>query len=114
VRGQLAVRIFDREILLVVAHDGHQDFFGKLEVGGLEVAEEHVRPLRQVGDGVDQRMVFAPACVGDCARHVVQRLANLVAAHFDVGQNVFAFELREVAVGRDDLERSPEERTRWP
>jgi hypothetical protein len=34
VRGQLAVGAFDGEVLLVVAHDGDQHFFGEIEILG--------------------------------------------------------------------------------
>jgi uncharacterized protein YbjT (DUF2867 family) len=69
----------------VVAHDGDEDFFGELEVGGLEVAEQNVGPLGEVGDGVDEGFVFSPAGSRDFARYLVEGLADLLAAEFNVG-----------------------------
>ena len=89
--ASLPSRPFDREVLLVVAHDGDEDLFGEFEVGGLEAAEEDVGPLGEVGDGVDEGLVLAPACAGDGAGDVVESLADFVAAGFDVGEDVLAF-----------------------
>ena len=76
VRGELAVRVFDREVLLVVAHHGDQHFFRQGEVLGLEVAEDDGGPLGEVDDGLDQRLVFAPAGAGDGAGGGVQGLCE--------------------------------------
>ena len=87
---------------------------GRVEVGGLEVAEEDVGPFGEVGDGVDQGFVFAPAGVGDFAGYVVEGFADLLAAEFYVGQDVLAFQLGEVAAGRGSRRVRRRMRTRWP
>ncbi len=45
---------------------------------------------------------------------LIEGLADLLAAEFDVGQDVVAFELGEVAAGRGDVEGLSPWRTRWP
>ena len=65
VRREFALRVFDGEVFLVVAHDRDQNLFGKGEIFGLEAAEQNAGPLGEVGDGVDQGFVFAPAGSGN-------------------------------------------------
>ena len=89
-RGQLAIGVFYGEVLLVVAHDRYQDLFGELQIGGLEVAEQDVGPFGQVGYGVDERVIFAPAGVRDRAGYVVEGFADFLTADFDVGEDVLA------------------------
>ncbi len=80
VRQQLAARIFQREIFLVIAHYGHQHFIGKREKFGIEVAQDDRRKFREVDDRVEQRLVFAPARAGNSARRCVERFANALLA----------------------------------
>ena len=91
--------IFDREVLLVVAHHGDQNFFRQRQVFGLEVAEQHGWPLGKVGDLLHQGLVFTPASLGKSAGRGVERLADAMAARGDVGHHKSCLERREV-VGR--------------
>ena len=93
---QFPLCIFDGEIFLVVAHHRDQYLFGQIEKLRIEAAEDDGGKFRQVDDGCDERLVFAPARSGDGASRRVERLAdhlltlgraqNLRAAQgFDVG-----------------------------
>ena len=83
VGGELAGGVFDGEVFLVVAHDGDEDFLGEGEVLGLEVAEDDGGPLGEVEDGVDERLVWAPAGAGEVAGGGVKGLADGLAARGD-------------------------------
>ena len=65
VRQQLAVGVFEREVLLVIAHHRDQHFVGQREKFGIEAAQNDGREFGQVDDGVEQRLVFAPARAGN-------------------------------------------------
>ena len=84
VRGQFAVRAFNGEVLLVIAHDGDEDFFRQREVFSFKLAENNRGPLGKVNNRFDQRFVFAPACAGDGARGRIECLANRLAPLGDV------------------------------
>ena len=90
VRQQLAVRTLDSEVLLVVAHHGDQHFFRQRQILGLEVTKNHSRPLGQMNDGFNQRLVLAPARSGNSARCRIESLANDTAAldHIDHGKGL--------------------------
>ena len=77
---QFPIRIFDGEIFLVVAHHRDQHFFGQIEKLGIEAAEDDGGKFRQIDDGRDQRLVFAPARAGDGASRRVERFANHLLA----------------------------------
>ncbi len=79
-RRQLAVRAFHGEVLLMIAHHGHEDFFGKREVLLLKAAEQHRRPLGEIRNRVDEALILAPARAGNRSRRRIQRLADLVPA----------------------------------
>ena len=95
---------FDREVVLVVAHDGDEDFFGEREVVGVEAAGEDGGPLGHVGHLVDEGVVFAPAGVGKGAADTVEGLADGVAAELDVGHDVGLGEGSGVGCGLGDLD----------
>ena len=78
VRRELALGVFDRKILLVVAHDRDQNFFRQLQKFGIEAAQDRRRPLGQIDHGVEQRLVFAPARAGNGASGSVECFANLL------------------------------------
>ncbi len=80
VRRELAVGVFEREVLLVVAHDGDQDFGGQREILGIEAAENYRGTLGQVDNRVEQGLVFAPARAGNRAGGGVEGLADAVLA----------------------------------
>ena len=88
--------IFHREILLVVAHDGHQHFFRQGQVFRLEVARQHAGPLGEMGDLLDQGFIFAPACARQRACRRVQRLADALAADGNVGKDKCRLDRRQV------------------
>ena len=75
-RQQLAVRIFNREIFLVVAHHRDQHFFGEREKLGIEVAEDDGREFREVHYRGEERGIFAPARAGNCARGSIESFAD--------------------------------------
>ena len=77
---QPAVSVFKREVLLVVAHDGDQDLGGQREKLGIEAPKDNRREFGEVDDGVEQRLVFAPARTWDGAGGSVERLANTMFA----------------------------------
>ncbi len=79
-RQQLAVGIFQREIFLVIAHHRHQDFIGQRKVFRIEIAENDGRELRQVDDGVEQRLVFTPAGAGNGAGGNVEIFTDALLA----------------------------------
>ena len=54
VRRSLPFGVFQREVLLVIAHHRDQHFFGKREKFGIEAAENDRREFRQVHDRVEQ------------------------------------------------------------
>ncbi len=60
-RRQLALCIFHREILLVIAHHRHQNLFRQSQILALKVAQNHARPLGQVRHRLNQRFVLAPS-----------------------------------------------------
>ena len=64
-RQQLAARIFDGKIFLMIAHDRDQNFLGQFQKFGIEAAQNHRRPLGEVDDCIEQSLVFAPARAGD-------------------------------------------------
>ncbi len=65
VRREFAVGIFHGEVLLVIAHDGDQDFFGKGEKFAVEVAEDDRRRFGEIDDRVEQFLIFTPARAGN-------------------------------------------------
>jgi hypothetical protein len=105
VRRQFAGSVLDGEILLVVAHDGHQNLLGKRQEFGVEAAHQNRRPLGQVGDRVDQCMIFAPAGAGDGSSDPVQFLADALATVLDLGQHVHRFESGQICRGLRDGQR---------
>ncbi len=89
-------RVFQREVLLVVAHDRDQDFVRQRKKFRIEVAHDYGRELREVDDGVEQRLVFAPARAGNrraaassalrmrCSRSAVDGDDGAVSQRLDV------------------------------
>src|SRR5271170_3728330 len=55
-------------------------------------------------DGVDQRVVFAPAEAGNSTGGCVERLADSVAAGLDFGKNIGGLELLQILRGMSDLD----------
>ncbi len=90
-RSELAVCVLHGEVLLVIAHDGDEHLFGKLEVRGLESAQQNCRPFGQVRHGIDERLVLAPARAFDLARDSIERLADLLSARFNIGEDEGGF-----------------------
>ena len=75
-RREFAVGIFDGEVLLVVAHHGHQDLFGQVQVLRLKIAEDYRWPLGEMHDSLDQCLILTPARAGNGARHLVQSFTD--------------------------------------
>src|SRR5204863_6842271 len=61
VRSQLAVLLFHGEILLVVAHDGDQDFVREAQKGGIEIALDDTGIFVEIGHQLSKRGVFVDA-----------------------------------------------------
>ena len=79
-RRQLAVRIFDGEVFLVIAHHRDQHFFGKREKFAIEVTQNDRRKFGEVDNGIQQFFVFAPARTRHGSGGGVERLANPLLA----------------------------------
>ena len=82
----LPLRIFDREIFLVIAHHRDQHFFRQRQKLRIEAAQNRRRKFGQVHDRIEQRLVFAPARAGNGPRRGIESLANLMLA-FTAPQN---------------------------
>src|SRR5579872_3055498 len=59
---KLPVGIFDREVLLMVAHHRNEDLFRQFQKFWIEAAQYGRRPLGEVDDGIEQNLVFTPPC----------------------------------------------------
>ncbi len=53
VRRQLAQAVIHRKVLLVITHDRDKDFFRQIQIFRREVPQQDIRPLCQVGNGVN-------------------------------------------------------------
>src|ERR1019366_46372 len=60
----------------MVAHHRDQHFFRQSEKLRIEAAENNGRKFRQIDDGRNQRLVFAPARSGNGASGRVERFAD--------------------------------------
>ena len=114
VRRQLSVGVFEREVLLVIAHDGDQNFGGQREKFGIEVAENYRGEFRKVDDGVEQRLVFAPARAWNGARRGIERFADALLAVGGADGDKTLREARDVVDGTVDRRPTPLDRMRWP
>ncbi len=87
VRGELAVRAFDGEVFLVVAHHRDQHLFRQGKVLGLEIAQHHGGPLGEMDDSLDERLIFTPARAGNGAGRGVESLADRMPALGHIGDD---------------------------
>ena len=101
-RGQPAARIVHREILLVITHHGHQHLIGQLQIFVLESAQHHARPLGKLRHRFHQRLILTPARALHGATHAIQRLADALAPHAHIGDDIRRFQLRRVIGRRRD------------
>ena len=85
---QLSRGILHGKIFLVIPHYRHQHFFGQLQIFGIEVAQHHRRPLRQVRHRLQQRGVLAPAAAGHAPRLQIQRLADAVLPQLHIRRHL--------------------------
>ena len=99
--GQLALAVQQRKVLLVGLHREDQAFLRHFEKFSFELAGQHVRPLDQAGDLVEQLLgVFDHmSAVADLGRGGRELTHDLGAPRFEAGDDgaVF-FERRSVAV----------------
>src|SRR5579864_184600 len=86
-RQQLAVRVLDSKIFLVIAHYCDQHFFGKLEEFRIEVPQNRGRPFGEIHNCIEQRSVLPPASARNGASRGVECFANLVLA-FAAAENL--------------------------
>src|SRR5580704_8536573 len=77
---QLAARIFDCKIFLMIAHDRDQDFLGQLQELAVKTAQNYRRKLGEVNDVIQKSLVFAPTRAGNGASGGVELFANLQLA----------------------------------
>src|SRR5947209_8853391 len=77
-RKQLALRIFDRKILLMIAHHRYQNFFGKLKKFRIKAAENCRRPFGEVDNDIQQSLIFAPTRAGYGPSNGIECFANLM------------------------------------
>ena len=103
-RSELAIRIFNREILLVVAHHRDQHFFGQSEKLGIEIAEDDGWKFGQVHNSGQEWGIFTPARAGNCARGRVQSFAEDLLA-LGGTQNLGAAQGFDVGAGASDFRR---------
>ncbi len=92
---QLAVRVLDGEIALLVAHDRDQDFAGQLQELVLEATEQRGRRFDQIGHFVEQ-----PGVVEHVTADALRQLRHLIgdggAAGVVIEDDVFGFERGEI------------------
>ena len=106
VRRELSVGILNREVLLVVAHHGDQNFFGQREKFAIEVAEDDRRSFGEIDDGIEQSLIFSPARAGDLTHCGVEGFADLVLALGVAGQHIGGAQLVGIFGGRGEWDRS--------
>src|ERR1700751_5389078 len=64
---ELAISALNREIFLMIAHDGDQYFFGEFKKTGIEATENCRWPFGEIHNCIQQSVVVAPACAWDRA-----------------------------------------------
>ncbi len=89
-RSQLAFRGFNGEVLLMIAHDGDEHFFGERKILALEIAQQYGWPLGEVQHRFNQPFVFAPARSGNGASGLVESFADRVTALGNVDNHLCA------------------------
>jgi len=99
VRREFAVSIFNGEILLVVAHDGDEDFLGESKELAVKVSEDDGGSFGEIDDGVEQFLIFAPACAVNFADRGVEGFADFVLALSVAGKDVEVAEFFRVIGG---------------
>jgi hypothetical protein len=79
-RQQLAARIFQRKIFLVVAHHRDQYFFRQGQELRIESAKNDRGKFGEVDYAVEEGLVFPPARSGNRTSARIERFANLLLA----------------------------------
>ena len=78
--SELAIRVFHREIFLMIAHHRDQNFFRQFQKLAIEITQNGRGTLGEVHHCVQQVLVFAPAGAGNGSGCGIERLANLLLA----------------------------------
>src|SRR5271165_6718988 len=102
---QFVAFIFEREILLMVAHDGDQHLVRQREELGVEAAENDRRKLSEIHNRAEESVVVAPVRARYGSRRSVESLADALLAFGGADHNRAACQLFGVFRRPADLQR---------